>query len=70
MVLKGFPPNFKPFTMAITQKKKTLTFSEHKVCLRSYEKNRVYVLPPDESNNMLLMKTTFKKKLGQGINEE
>ena len=27
MVLKGIPLNFKPFTMVITQKKKTLTFS-------------------------------------------
>ena len=36
MVLKGLPPNFKPFTMVITHKK-TLTFSEFKVCLRSYE---------------------------------
>ena len=26
MVLKGLPPNLKPFTMIITQKKKTLTF--------------------------------------------
>ena len=37
MVLKGFPLNFKPFTTVITQKKKILTFSEFKVCLRSYE---------------------------------
>ena len=37
MVLKGWPPNFKPFTTVITQKKKTLTFSEFKLCLRSYE---------------------------------
>ena len=36
MVLKGFPSNFKHFTMVITQKK-TLTFSEFKVSLRSYE---------------------------------
>ena len=26
MALKGLPPNFKPFTMVITQKKKILTF--------------------------------------------
>ena len=37
MVLKGLPPNFKPFTTVTTQKKKTLTFSEFKVCLGSYE---------------------------------
>ena len=29
--------NFKHFTTVITQKKKTLTFSEFKVCLRNYE---------------------------------
>ena len=33
MVLKGLPPNFKPFTRVITQKKKTLTFSKIMVCL-------------------------------------
>ena len=37
MILKGLPPDFKPFTMVITQEKKTLAFSEFKVCLRSYE---------------------------------
>ena len=37
MVLKVLPQNFKPFTMVITQKKKTLTFSKFKICLRSYE---------------------------------
>ena len=43
MVLKGLPPNFKPFTTVINPKKKTLTFSEFKVCLRSYEET-AYVL--------------------------
>ena len=61
MVLKGLPPNFKPFTTFITQKKKTLTFSEFKVCLRSYEETELTCYPPDESNNILQMKTTFKK---------
>ena len=37
IVLKGLPSNFKPFATVITQKKKCLTFSEFKVCLRSYE---------------------------------
>ena len=37
MVLKGLPPNLKLFTTVIIQKKKTLTFSEFKGCLRSYE---------------------------------
>ena len=61
MVLKRLSPNFKPFAMVITQKKKTLTFSEFKVCLRSYEETEHMCYPPDESNNILQMKTTFKK---------
>ena len=61
MVLKGLPLNFKPFTMVLTQKKKTLTLSEFKVCLRSYEETEHMYYPPDEFNNMLQMKTTFKK---------
>ena len=46
MILKGLPPNFKPFTMVITQKKKTLTFSEFKVYLRSYEETKHMCYPP------------------------
>ena len=40
----------------------TLTFFKFKVCLRKY-KETAYALPPppDESNNILQMKTTFKK---------
>ena len=45
MVVNGLPPNFKPFTTVITEKKKTLAFSEFKVCFEE----------------MLQMKTTFKK---------
>ena len=61
MVLKGLPLNFKPFTMVLTQKKKTLTFFEFKVCLRSYEETEHMYYPPDESYNILQMETTFKK---------
>ena len=46
MVHKGLPPNFKPFITVITQKKKTLTFSEFKECLRSYEETERMCLPP------------------------
>ena len=60
MVLKGLPLNFKLFTTVITQKKKTLTFSEFKVCLRSYEETDHVFPPPDESHK-LQMKTTFKR---------
>ena len=45
IVLKGLPLNFKPFTAVITQKKKTLTFSELKVCLRSYEETEHICYP-------------------------
>ena len=61
MVLKALLPNFKPFAIVITQKKKTLTFSEFKVCLRSYEDTEHVCYPSDESNNILQMKTTFKR---------
>ena len=61
MVLKGLPPNFKLFTMVKTQKKKILTFSEFKVCSRSYEETECTCYTPDESNNILQMETTFKK---------
>ena len=45
MTLKGLPQNLKPFTMVITQKK-TLTFSEFKVCLRSYEETECMCSSP------------------------
>ena len=61
MTLKRLPPNFKPLTMVITQKKETLTFSEFKICIRSYEETERMCSSPDESNNLLQMKTTFKK---------
>ena len=60
MVLKELLSNFKLFAMVITQKK-TLTFSEFKVCLRSYEETEHMCYLPDESNNVLQMKITFKK---------
>ena len=43
MVLKGLPLNFKPFTMT---QKKTLTFYEFKVCLRSNEETEHMCYPP------------------------
>ena len=60
MVLKGLPPNLRLFTTVITQKKKTLTFPEFKVCSRNYEETERMCYLPDESNNILEMKTTFK----------
>ena len=58
---KWLPSNFKPFATVIIQKKKTLTFSNYKVCLRSYkETERVsYVPRPDESSSILQRKTKF-----------
>ena len=69
MVLKGLSLVFKPFTTVITQKK-NLTFSEFKVCLRSYEETErmYYPPPPDESNNILQMKTTYKKIVAETTN--
>ena len=62
MVLIGLPPYFKPFTTVITQKKKNFFFfSEFKVCLRSYEETERICYSPDKSNNILQMKTTFKR---------
>ena len=60
MILKGLPPNFKHFTTYIS-KKKTLTFSEFKVCLRCYVETRRVCYPPEYSNDILQIKTTFKK---------
>ena len=61
MTLKGLLSNFKPFMTVITQKKKTLTFSEFKLCLRSYEETEHMCSSPDESNYILQMKTTLGK---------
>ena len=47
MVLKGLPPNFKPFATVITQKKNILTFSEFKMFKKLW-RNRAYVLPPPQ----------------------
>ena len=37
MVLKGLPKEYQPFTTVITQKEKSLSFSEFKVALRNFE---------------------------------
>ena len=37
MVLKGFPGDYKPFVVVITQSEKQQTFTEFKVALRSFE---------------------------------
>ena len=51
--------NFELFTTVITQKKKNLTFSEFKEVMK---KQSICVTPPpDQSNNILQMKTIFKK---------
>ena len=38
-----------------------MTFSEFKLCLRSYEETERLCYLADESNNILQIKTTFKK---------
>ena len=37
IVLKRFPPEFKPFVTVVTQGEKAMTFSEFKFALRSFE---------------------------------
>lgn len=39
MVLKGLPEDYKAFSTVITQREKTVTFSEFKIALRNYEEN-------------------------------
>ena len=56
--LKGLLPNFKHFTKVKIQKE-TLTFSEFKACLRTYEETERMCSSPDESNNILQKKITF-----------
>ena len=51
----------KLLSTVITQKKKTLTFSECKVCLSSYLETEPIWYPQDESDNILQMMTTFGK---------
>ena len=69
MVLKGLPPNFKSFTMVITQKKETLTFSEFKVCLISYKEIENMCYPSPKMNLTIYYKwRPHLKRLSQGIN--
>ena len=37
MVLKGLPPEFRPFITVVTQGEKAMIFSEFKYALRSFE---------------------------------
>ena len=61
--------NLKPFTTVITQKQKTLTFSEFKVCLRSYEETDHMCYSHPQMNPTIYFKwKPHLKKLNQGIN--
>lgn len=61
MVLKGLPATFKPFTTVITQKDKNLTFTEFKIALRSYEETEKMRNPPNQGNNVMQLRRSFKK---------
>lgn len=61
MVLKGLPPTVKPFTTVITQKDKKLTFTEYKTALRSYEETEKMCTPQNQGNNVMQLRTSFKK---------
>ena len=63
MVLKGFPPDFKSFTTVVTQKDKTLSFSEFKVALQSFEETERSTRT-DESDNV--MRLGAAKSKGRG----
>ena len=60
MTLKELPPNFKPFYKGYNPEE-NIDLSEFKVCLRIYEVTEHMCYSPDESNNILQMKTTFGK---------
>lgn len=62
MVLKGLPPEFKPFITVITQKEKSISFSEFKVSLRSFEETENAYL--NENKEETVMKANFKPKSG------
>ena len=53
MILKGLPSEFKPFTTVITQKEKSLNFSEFKVALRSYEETEKACRSNAENDNVI-----------------
>ena len=62
MILKGLPPEFKPFTTVITQKEKPVNFSEFKVALRSYEETEK-ACRSSENNDDVIMKIDYKSRV-------
>ena len=54
MILKGLPTEFKPFTTVITQKDKSLNFSEFKVALRSYEETEKACKYNEEKDDVIM----------------
>ena len=59
MVLKGLPPEFKPFSTVVTQKDRDQTFTEFKVALRSFEDTEKAYCEEAKDNVM-----KFSKKFG------
>ena len=66
MVFKGLPLNFKPFTIVKTKKKKTLAFSEFKVCFRSHEETE-HMCYPQMNLTIYYKWRPHLKRLIQGI---
>jgi hypothetical protein len=58
MVLKGLPAEYKPFVVVITQNDKTLTFTDFKVALRSFEDTEKSCTGEDDES--VVMKTADK----------
>ena len=58
MVMKGLPPEFKPFTAVILQKDDTLTFQEFKVALRNFEETEK---PSAEGSSVLHVSASSRR---------
>ena len=54
MILKGLPSEYKPFTTVITQKEKSLNFTEFKVALRSFEETEKACRPSVEKDDVVM----------------
>ncbi|KAG1933834.1 hypothetical protein F2P79_020360 [Pimephales promelas] len=56
MVLKGLPDSFKPFSIHITQSDETITFTEFKTKLRSYESTEKFSAACSEDDSVMKVK--------------
>lgn len=56
MVLKGLPDSFKPFSIHVTQSDETITFTEFKTKLRSYESTEKFSAACSEDDSVMKVK--------------